>query len=438
MSSENQAKRCAISFIANIAGYLKTDIWNCRLESLSGPRSFFVRQLRIVVLAVRGFDEDRCSLKSSALTFYTLLSIVPVAAMLFGIAKGFGFETLLEQQLLARFPGQEEILRQIIGFAHSMLENTRGGLIAGIGIALLFWSVIKLLSNIERACNDIWGIQKGRSIKRKFSDYLSAMLICPLLFIMASSLTVVITSQVKLIVDKLALLQMIGPLIFVGLKVLPYGVIWILFTFLYVFMPNTRVKVRSGLLAGIVAGTGYQVLQWAYISFQIGVAKFNAIYGGFAALPMFLVWLELSWLIVLLGVEISFAHQNAHTYEFEPDCLDVSNAFRRLLALRIVHLVIKAFQAGEQPQTTVGIIDQLRLPIRLAQRILDELVAADVLHEVRCADDPAAGYQPARSIDAITIVYVLDALDQRGGSAVPVTDSPELDSLSQRLDSFGR
>jgi len=422
--------------ITNLITFLKTDIWKIRLSDITGIKSFFIKQLRVVLLSTRGFDEDKCSLKASALTFYTLLSVVPVLAMAFGIAKGFGFEEMLETQLLSRLQGQEEAVQKIIEFSHALLENTKGGLIAGIGVAILFWTIIKLLGNIEQSFNDIWGIRKSRTMGRKFSDYLSAMLICPLLFIMAGSLTVAVSGQVRIIVSKISVLTVFSPLIFAVLKLLPYGLVWLLFTFAYIFMPNTKVKLGAGLMGGIVAGTFFQVLQWAYISFQIGVAKYNAIYGGFAALPLFLIWLEISWLIVLLGAEISFAHQNVHTYEFEPDSRSVSNAFKMLLSLRIVHLIVKHFQQGAPPLTANDIVEALEVPVRLVHQIMDELASSGIVNEVMQESDRSVGYQPARSIEGITIVSVMEAIAKNGSDDFPLTSSRELEKISHSLESF--
>ena len=363
--------------------FLTRDIWRIRLETISGAKSFLIKHLRMGLLALRGFVEDRCQLQASALTFYSLLSIVPVVAMAFGIAKGFGFENVLEKQLIEKMPGQEEVITQVIDFARAMLENTRGGLIAGIGIALLFWTVIKVLGTIENSFNAIWGVKKARSIARKFSDYLAIMVICPLLFIMSSSLTVAISSQVTRIVEKISLLGPVSHLIVGTLRFTPYVVIWIVFTFVYMIMPNTKVKFSSGLIAGIIAGTIYQFIQWIYITFQIGVSRFNAIYGSFAALPMFLVWLQLSWRIVLFGAEISFSHQNVETYEFEPDSLNISYSFKKLLTLRLMHLLVKDFFQAEKPPNDRQIAHLLDMPVRLVRQILFELVNAGLVSELK-------------------------------------------------------
>lgn len=416
--------------------FIKIDIWRIRLSELSRTRSFLINQLRIIILSLRGFNEDKCQLRALALTFYSLLSIVPMLAMAFGIAKGFGFERALKNQLLEKLQGQEEVVTRIINFANSLLETTKGGVIAGAGVGVLFLTVIKVLGTIESSFNDIWGIKKPRSLGRKFTDYLSIMLICPVLFIMSSSLTVVIASQIKLIIQKITLLGTISPIIFAILKLLPYCVIWILFSFLYIFMPNTKVNFKSGILAGVIAGTIYQVLQLGYITFQIGVAKYNAIYGSFAALPLFLVWLQLSWLVVLFGAEISFAHQNVDTYEFEPDCLRVSHSFKKLLSLKIAHLLVKNFCKGEKPWTASQISHALEIPIRLVHQILYELVDSRIVSETKGEENKGVAYQPARDTEALTVKNVIDALEQRGTDNIPVSRSKELDKLSECLKAF--
>jgi membrane protein len=421
---------------SKIINFIENDIW--RIQSKNTPRSnfFFIKQLRILILAVREFFEDNCLLRASALTFYSLLSIVPVVAMAFGIAKGFGFQKLLEKQLFEKFPGQEEVMIQIIRYAHSLLENTKGGMIAGIGLAFLLWSVIKLLGNIERSLNAIWKINRPRTFGRKFGDYLSIVIISPLLVILSSSVTVFIATQITLITGKISLLGIFNPVIFFILKLLPYCLVWILFIFTYIVMPNTKVNFRSGFIAGVIAGTIFQVVQWAYIFFQVGVARYNAIYGSFAALPLFMIWLQLSWLIVLFGGEISFAYQSVDNYEFEPDCRNISQMFKKLISLQIAHLVIKAFYRGEPPLTVSKITQALEIPIRLVQKILDELVEGGIFSYAETKENNELFYQPARDINGMTIKSIIEALDQIGVDNIPVPQTSELKVLSETLQSF--
>jgi membrane protein len=387
---------------------------------------------------MRGFNEDKCQLRASALTYYSLLSIVPVVAMAFGIAKGFGFEKMLQKQLLEKLPAQQDVLMQVMGFANTLLENTKGGIVAGIGVIVLFWTVIKVLGNIEKSFNDIWGIKEARSLGRKFSDYLSIMLLCPILLITSSSITVFISTQITFITEKVALLGFFSPVIFFMLKFVPYCVIWVLFTFIYIFMPNGKVNFKSGIMAGIIAGTVYQVVQLIYIEFQVGVAKYNAIYGSFAALPLFLVWLQLSWLVILLGAEISFAHQNVDTYEFEPDCLTVSYSFKRLTSLRIAHLLIDNFSKGEKPLTATQISHALEMPIRLVRQLLYELVDSGIISETNTQEYKQLAYQPAKDIKKLTIKHVVDAIEQRGTDAIPLLETKEVNKISECLASFSQ
>ena len=424
------------TMLSEIIYYLTTDIWRIRLKERPRKKKFLITQLRVTILALRGFYEDKCSLRASALTFYSLLSIVPVAALIFGIAKGFGSDKTLEKQILEKFPGQEEVLMQVMAFARSLLDQTKGGMVAGIGLAVLFWIVIKLLSNIELSFNDIWGIKKSRSTARKVTDYISIMLVCPVLIIVSSGLTVFIITQITLITEKFEILGFFSPLIFFTFKLLPYCVICGAFTFIYIFMPNTKVRFFHGLIAGVIAGIAYQVAQWGYIHFQVGVAQYNAIYGSFAALPLFLVWIQISWLIVLFGAEISFALQNIDTYEFEPDCSRISISYKRLLALQITHLIIKNFSSEVKPLTANQISHALEIPIRLVHQILYELVQCGVASESNTEEDQEFAYQPACTINLLTIKHVIDALDKSGTDNIPVAQNRELKILSNTIETF--
>lgn len=424
--------------LQKMISFIKNDVWRIRGINLSPRKSFYLKLLRVLLLSVRRFNEDKCQLRASALTFYSLVSVVPVFAMAFGIAKGFGLEKVLEEQLRTKLAGQEEILANVIQFSHSLLENTKGGLIAGVGLVVLLWAVIKLLGQIEYSLNDIWGVKEKRSIGRMFGDYLSIILVCPVILILSGGVTVFITTQVNLIMGKFAFLGSFSALIFFLLKLLPYTLMGGLFTFLYIFMPNTKVRFASGLLAGIVTGIIFQMIQWAYITFQIGVAKYNAIYGSFAALPLFLAWLQLSWLIVLSGAELSFAHQNVDTYEFEPDALQASHRLKTLLALQITSHLIKNFVHGEKPMTAREISNTMEVPIRFVNEMLANLVKSNIISVAHIEGNGELGYQPAIDINILTIKYVIDAMEKRGINAMPFTHNPEFAALASLLESFGR
>ncbi len=437
---ENSALQTIQSWIKTAVDFISRDIWRLRLEDLPFGKSFLVKQLRTVLLALRGFDEDKCFSRAASLTFNTLLAIVPVVAILFGVAKGFGFETRLKRELFEKFPGeaQQEVLWKVFEFAESLLQATKGGVIAGIGLVILFWSVVNVLSHIEAALNDIWDIKEHRSWGRKFSDYLAIMLLSPLFILLSGSATVYITTQITQLTNQIELLGFFSPLIFFSFKLIPYALIWILFTIIYILMPNTKVKLKPGLWAGIIAGTIFQIVQWGYISFQIGTARYNAIYGSFAALPLFLLWVQVSWWVVLFGAELSFAYQNVDTYDYEPDANKVSPAFKKVLTLQIAHRIIRSFAVGDRPLTDIDISNQLKIPIRLVHSILNDLVTARVIAQTLIREDRDFGYQPARDINSLTIKSIFDAIDYTGSNNIPVVRTDEFKALSEAMEKFGK
>jgi membrane protein len=420
--------------LARGRSFIETDLWRIRLKALDGKKSFFVKVLRELMIAIKEFVSDQCALRSSALTFYSLLSIVPVIAMAFAVAKGFGFQNMLEKELLGQFAGQEEVINKVIEYARSLLEQTKGGLLAGIGAATLLWSVIKVMTNIERCFNVIWSNTTPRTLGKKFSDYLSIILVAPLLLIMSGSVTVLVISEVTTITQKIAVLGILSPIIMLLLKLLPYGVIWLLFTFVYVFMPNTKVTVKSGLVGGIIAGTAFKLLQWAYIYFQVGVSRYNAIYGSFAALPLFLIWLQLSWLIVLFGAELSFAHQNVDEYELEPDSRKISHSLRKVLSLSVVHLLVKTFQKGEPPLTDTQVSEILDIPIRLTKEVLGALGESGLINKTIAGEGGRVAWQPARDISSITVAAVIETLDKNGLNELPLEHPRAFHLLSETVN----
>mgnify|MGYP001817820731 FL=1 len=420
------------SLLTRFVGFFTTTIWRARRGEQPAVRWLLIRLVRTVILSVQDFARHHGPLRASALTFFTLLSLVPVAAMAFGIAKGFGFERRLQKELLDKFSAQQEVVEQVIGFAQNMLDNTKGGIIAGIGVVVLFWAVIRVLSNIESSFNHIWGV-RSRTFIRKLSDYLTIMLVCPVLVIMSGSLTVFITSQVSAITGRFELLQMVGPAIYVGLKLLPYALIWVLFTLIYMVMPNTRVRFDGALLAGVIAGSAYQVIQAAYIDFQIILAKYNAIYGSFAALPLFLLWLQISWFIVLIGAEISHAYQNSENVDETAGGREMSISQSRLLALIVCRYVVRLFQQGRPAQTTTQIAQALAYSPALVDNISDLLVKGNILVKIDRESDNGQALQPARDIGNLTVNAVVAALEDVGKNDGLQPHLTEAETLSETL-----
>lgn len=422
--------------MSSIIHFFKMGIWEIRLKDTPPIKAFFVKYLRIMLLAAQGFFRDHCQKTASVLTYYSLLNVVPVVAVAFAISKGFGLEKMIEKQILQmaeKANWQADITSQILAFSHNLLDQAKGGLIAGVGVVLLLWTVISILGKIEESLNDIWEVKKSRTIVRKFSDYIAIMVFAPVFMIISSSATVLLASQVKVIVNKIAFLGIFSSAILFLLNLLPYVSIWTLFTMLYLVMPNTRIPIRSAILGGISAGTIAQVVQWLYIKFQIGAASYGAIYGSFAALPLFLGMLQMSWMIVLFGAEISHANEHYETFGFQPDYSRASFSSKRLLTLKIFHLLTKKFSQGEKALDAIQIAELLEIPVRFVRQLLQELIDVGLVVETTSGTKHQVTFQPGRTIENLTVKEVLDAYERLGIPYDTVSRSDKEENISNYL-----
>ena len=421
------------SLIDNGVEFLRTKVWEIDSEKKPWVIRVVLDALKTILLAYKGFFDDKVKLRASALTFFSLLSIVPVLAMAFGIAKGFGLDKELEKQLISNFSGQEEILAWSLGFAQTLLENTRGGLVAGIGLLVLIYSVMELFNNIEKSFNDIWYIKQERPMVRKLTDYLTIILIAPVLMIISNSLTVFIANAIQRFTVEVEIVGFFRGIIFPMLKILPYMVIWLLFTLLYIIMPNTKVKLKSALVAGILAGTAFLIFEWAMIRFQLNVSEYNAIYGSFAALPLFLTWMQVSWLIVLFGAEISYSAQNLKQHEHERSKIDYSLHSRKIASLQVIHLLVKNLTAGNGGTSFETLNSELRIPSRFLKIILDDLIAGKIVSEV-LSTSLDGEYLPAYDVSVLTPALVISKLEMIGSSI----ESSESEKLEKVLREFNK
>lgn len=413
-------------------------IWRRDANSLPFPHRFFIGSLRVLSVLIRDVAGERIHLRAASLTFYTLLSIVPVLAMLFGLAKGFGLDRLLERELLARGQGQEEVVSRMIGFAHNLLESTKGGVVAGVGVLVLFWSVLKVFGSIEKSLNEIWGGVRERPLLRKATDYLSLSVLCAVLLSVSSALTVLVTSEVTFFVNRVKVLEAFSPAIFLGLKLLPLMAIWLLFVLLYVAIPNVRVAVTSAALGGVLAGTAFQLFQEVYIEFQIGVSKYNAVYGSFAALPLFLVWLQVSWLIVLLGARAAFAFQNLDRLDKRWKPAPLAMGARRILALLATHRIVQHFRSADGPVDEETLARELEVPTELLSATLAELLSCGVIARVNSGNGREAAYLPGLDPEKITIQLVMARLDQDGSREFPLPPSEALERIAESMEQLRR
>lgn len=415
--------------------FLQKNIWRTDIETLPRFQAFLVHHLRVILLAITRFSRDDCLPRASALTYYTLLSIVPVLAMAFGIAKGFGLEEALNRQLEHYLGAHEEILEQVVSFSYSLLEETSGGIIAGIGFIFLLWSVIRVMTYIELSFNVVWRVKYPRGWERKISEYLSIMLIAPFLIIISGSINVFLSTELGALAEYrwLGFMDVLASLI---PRILPYILIWLLFIFVLMAMPNARVRLKPAVLAGIISGTMFQLMQWAYIALQVGAVKYNAVYGSFAALPLFLVWLQASWMIVLFGSELSFAYTNIKRFIFATEVRNISLEFKSKISIAVMRLIIRNFMSDGKAATPEQIQQKLGLPQLLVQHTLNDLLEANLIVRLSNTEEDSELYHPGKDINLMTISFILKELQKSGYSDIPITQDAAWQKISQTLDHF--
>ncbi len=413
-------------------------IWYTPLAELSRRKSFFFKQMRIFFLAARGFSNDKVQLRASALTFYSMLSIIPAAAIAFAIAKGFGLDQNLEELITKEFKSHQEVLNWLLTNARNAIQQTKGGPIAGVGVIVLFWSVMSLLLHIESSFNHIWQISSSREWYRKFTDYLTIMLIAPVFMILSGSITVFVGTHLNDFMLQAPILEFFKPIVSLLIRFVPFVLSWITLTILFIVMPNVKVNFVPAMVSGIIAGTLLQVVQWLYIDLQFGIAKLSAIYGSFAAIPLFIIWLQSSWTIVLLGAELTFANQNVSRYEFESESLHISHYHKRALVLMIMNMIIRNFVVGEKPVSAEKISHTLKIPVRLARDIIQDLSDVNLLSEIHGDNHKEQLYQPAMDINKMTVSFVFSRLDKKGIEHRMVVKNKEYDRIISILGKFDK
>lgn len=417
--------------------FISHGVWTIDESNLRGFKRYLVKLTRIIILAFEDFQSKKLILQASALTFYTLLSIVPVVAMIFGIAKGFGLEERLSKELARTFSEQPELLDQLLEFVHRLLDNTQGGLVAGFGFILLLWAVLQVLSNIELSFNSIWQINTPRSWVRKFTDYLSIMLIAPLFIVGSGSASIYISAIITEFAEEWISLGFLKDIIIFSLHLIPYVFSALLFTLVYMVIPNTKVKLKSALVAGVVGGFAFQLFQWGYVEFQVGVSRLNAIYGSFAFFPLFITFLQVSWIIVLIGAEISYSLQNIELHVDERQTFTPSTKQKLVLALASLSLITERFENEEKPITTEELSEALDLPFKTLKEFCNEMEKAGLINAIASSgDEMGMPYQPAVDPEKLSLAYIIEKLDTVNESEKEMKLPASFNQIEKKVESI--
>lgn len=387
---------------------------------------WLVQQYRLLFYTARGLIAHDTLVRSAALTFYTLVSLVPILALLLAVVKGFGLTERFIAGLYDLFPQNGAVIDYAVGFARKALAGTQGGVLAAVGIAALFWAVIRVFGSVESAFNNIWEVRTSRNPTRRYTNYIVLVTIAPILWLSASALGQHALqlfdperTTVTLILTKLSAMVLI----------------WGLFALLYVVVPNTKVLRRSALTAGIVAGTLFLLFQWGYVYLQQWMSSYNAIYGSFAALPLFLIWLQTSWQILLFGGELSFAYQNIDRFAEERESLAISQNARRRILLLVQLEVIRHFRTGAGALPLPELRRRLGLPARIVNESIYQLTQNGLLIEIPDPDnDRDISYAPGRDIGTLSLFDLLETVENRSDAHIELCASPRLERIDRALE----
>ncbi len=425
-----------VKWITQTYNSIRTDIWKTPMDRLTGNKAYWIRQVRIIYMVIKGIRRDNIYIKASALTYFTILSVIPLVALAFGIAKGFGLQDELRAQIIMQFHNQEQVMAWILDFANNMLEEASGGWIAGVGIALLFYTVGQLLNYVETTINSIWRVDETRVWYRKMTDYLAIIIMVPVIFIASSSVTVLANTKLNDLLGQSEMLEVLKPVVSFLVQLIPFILLCILATAAFLVMPNTRVKIRPAIIAGLITGIALQVLQILYVQSQMGISKLGTLYGSFAAVPLLMIWVQVTWVALLMGAQLSYYMQNITRYEFEFDVQTVSPKQKKRLSLLVMHCLTDDFIKGIKPRAPEEISHDLSLPVRTVHDCLDQLRDSELVTQLWDETEDRYVYQPATDINRMTLSFVLDKMESAGSIHKIVVNNVDYKKIDVALNKF--
>ncbi|MDE6018795.1 MAG: YihY/virulence factor BrkB family protein [Muribaculaceae bacterium] len=399
-------------FFARITEKVENQISYCTSGVWSDPRKTIkVRLVKTINLTIQAFLNRDLQIKSMAITYQTVFAMVPALALLLAISKGFGFQDIVEKELYTYFPSQSKALGAALGFVDSYLAEASSGVLVGVGLIVLLWTLISLLSNIEDAFNNIWDIKIGRNTIQKVKDYIAIFLLIPVLMIMSSGISLFMSSTVLAAVPFAFMTPMVNTI----MELIPVILTWGAFTLCFWLIPNTKVEFKYAAISGAFSAIAFEIMQLLFLNGQIYVSKYNAIYGSFAFLPLMLIWLQLSWLLLLSGCGLTYSLQNVFSYNFFGNLTSISESYYREVLLVVTAVVYRRFHNGLPAPTRNGLSMKYGLPIRLVSSITDKLHKAGLiqLNESNGGkDDP--GLIPTTDTDKILVKDVVARVESAG------------------------
>jgi membrane protein len=390
--------------------FMSESIWEIELSSLSRLKRLGINFVRIVFLVFKGFQDNECPLHASSLTYNSLMAIVPLLALALAVLRGLGAGDWAEQRIVQSIVTMPDQFQAFVVNLFTYVKNTNFATLGGIGLVLLLWTVVQVLSCVEMSFNRVWGITLHRRLLRTFSDYLSIIMVVPILMVAATTINATLSNPtlIQLLQERFGYVHFLYSRL---LSFLPLLATWTAFFFLYKLMPNTRVLTMPAVVSGIIGGSLWVGWQWFYIELQIGISRYNAIYGTLASVPVFLFWLYISWWIILLGAEIGFALQNYATYKMEQKAHGASTQSRIMLALSIMSHAAQSMMINVPHFEINAYARTHRVPVKLINEVVDALVQADLLADV---SDGEGRYVLLKVPDSIRVKDIINVIVRQG------------------------
>lgn len=412
--------------------FLSVDLWHTTASDVaSGFQRVIYAAIKTVILSVRGFVNKDLNIRANGLTYSLLFAIVPILAMALAVAKAFGFDHVIEQNLNDSFLGQMNVVPTIMGFVERYLDTAQGGAFIGVGLFILLWAVYTFFRMVERSFNGIWNVRQSRSFPRQLVNYIFILFLIPILMIVTSALSIFFNTAAASLPEVAVLRNMQTWLV----KFVPFVVAWVVFTWMYIAIPNTKVRLVSAAVPGVVIGTLFQLLQMLSVYIIVFLSRTSVVYGAFASIPLLLMWLQWSCLMILVGAEMSFSIQNQDHFEYEQELSTISRRYKDLVMLYILHVIICRFEGDEQPLTVRELAMQEHIHSRLVAQVIGHLVEVGIVREVHIEGREERSYQPALDTHLITIGMVLERIERYGAEDF-FQHAPALQAFGERLNSI--
>ena len=409
--------------------FVQYDLWRHPHVKTQDPKKrLWYRVLQTVILVARGFKNQALVVRANSLSFALLFAFIPMLALIYAIARGFGFEEMVSQQLAGSFLAEANVAPVLLEWVERYLETARGGLFVGIGLVVLIWAVYAFFNMLENSFNSIWNVKKTRSFARRMTNYVMTLLLVPILVVVTSGISIFLNSTEILA----SVLSAIEPLRKFMLRFIPFVATSAVFTWIFMAIPSTQVKFSSAIIPGVLMGFLYQVVQALSMFLVVLFTRMSIVYGAFSAIPLVLIWLHITCWLLLIGAELAFAIQNNELFAYERDLETISRRYKDYVMLYLLSVIIRRFEQGEQPETAHEMATANQLPIRLVQQLLLRLEETNIVRRVLSEQEEDPAFVPAMDIHQITVEKVLGRVAAQGTEAFLQHTPSEMQAFWQR------